>query len=280
MGKALAFLRLARIDHGLMTVLAALTGFLAVGKEWVDVTRLVCGLVAALMAEIGVFAFNDVFNLEEDRVNAPNRPLVRGDLTLFEAKVFGVIALALAVVLSCLTNLLCCVIIALAIATSMLYNVRLKREGFPGNLVVALNTALPFIYGAAIVERALSAKPFLYFLIAFFAMLGREVLKGIRDVEGDRRVGIKTLAIIWGPKRAAYVSALFMCLAVAITPLLLPLATSWLSYILLVAITDLLFLYSSIVIVREPEVAVAERCRKMTLLGMLCGILAFMAASV
>ncbi len=280
MGKALAFLRLARIDHGLMTVLAALTGFLAVGKEWVDVTRLVCGLVAALMVEVGVFAFNDVFNLEEDRVNAPNRPLVRGDLTLFEAEVFGAVALALALVLSCLTNLLCCVIIALAIATSMLYNVRLKREGFPGNLIVALNTALPFIYGAAIVERALSAKPLLYFLIAFFATLGREVLKGIRDIEGDRRVGVKTLAIVWGPKRAAYVSALFMCLAVAITPLLLPLATSWLSYILLVAITDLLFLYSSIVIVREPEVAVAERCRKMTLLGMLCGILAFMAASV
>lgn len=277
-----AYVRLARLDHGIMACLAVVSGALASGglrafysNSW----EIMLGCAVALLVEAGVFAFNDIFNVEEDRINAPWRPLVTGSITLRDAKVFAVATLVSGAYFSTLIGLESFIVVLLAVSTSMLYNYRLKREGFLGNVIVAFNTALPFIYGAVVVGR-LAALIIHYFAIAFLAMLGREVIKGIRDVEGDRRVGLRTLAIVLGLRRAGAVASVLMMAASFLTfPVSLG-VNNPLGYWSLVSISDIVFVYSSIAIALRPDIGVAERLRKLTLVGMLTGILGFAAAGV
>jgi len=279
------YLKLARADHAAVASIATLIGLAAACGGWAALppAQALLGVVVTVAAEVALFVFNDVFNLEEDRVNAPDRPLVSGEVKLSHARLMGVTSMAVAVLSASVLGVAALLIVILALSSGMAYNVKLKREGLPGNIVVALDTALPFVFGSAIlVGFNAPFKVVVFFLIAFTAALGREVLKGIRDVEGDRRAGVKTLAVTRGVKAAAYVSAALNVAAIAMSPLPLFSATSplgWAAYLVLIVATDSLFLYSVALIASKVDRETADKARRYTLLGMLCGTLAFAAAA-
>ncbi|MEM0344788.1 MAG: UbiA family prenyltransferase [Thermofilaceae archaeon] len=279
MGKLGAMLRLARIDHGVMAAIATLVGYALGAQGWSNMQLLpACIAVATtLSVEIGLFVFNDIYNLEEDRINAPWRPLVRGDIGVKEAWIIGLASLVLGTALSLSLGVMPALLVIVAVASGMAYNAKLKRAGLPGNIIVAFDTALPFLFGASIPSGfKIPRLAILLTSVAFLATLGREILKGILDMEGDRRVGVKTLAIVKGPAFAARVASLLMLAAVAASLLAIPLLPEekLLLYASTVALTDALFTYVSFSLLLQKS-AVAARSRKLTLLAMLTGILAF-----
>lgn len=284
--KAAALIKLARLDHGVMVALATFVGgFVAAGASLLSPPyshRVLLGMAVGVLVEAGIFALNDYFNVEEDRINAPDRPLVRGDLTPGEALALGVPCLIAGISLNLALNLEALLLVAAVVALGLLYNCRLKREGLLGNLLVASSTALPFIYGALVLESPPSVPPanYAFSLAAFLAAMGREIVKGIRDLEGDRLVGIKTVAVTAGPRAAARSAlALFSsAIAASVVPALY--LRSPLLYAAAIAPVDALFAYAGAVIAREPTVDGAERVRKLTLLGMAAGILGFLVGSL
>lgn len=276
-------MKLARIEHGLMASFATLVGFALGAGGWRLVQPYAALAVAVtLAAEVGLFVFNDIFNLEEDRINAPHRPLVRGEVSLREAQVLGVLSLATSMMLSLPLGLFPTSLVVFAVASGMAYNIWLKRTGLLGNMVVALDTALPFLFGASIpCGFKMPWLVILLTLIAFLATLGREVLKGIVDMEGDRRAGVRTLALVRGSIFAARVSSFLMLTAVAMSLLAVPFVPerSWLAYVTLVALTDSLFAYVAILLLLRDSRDAAIRGRTLTLSAMLLGILAFATAA-
>ena len=150
------FIQLARIDHGLM-VLVAILSSLSVCKGTVILgdKSLVIGILggfAGLFTEIALFVFNDYYNIEEDKINAPHRPLVKGVISLKEALLFGTFAAFIALILSTyiylsynLYNQLILIITTLILG--LLYDYSLKKVILINNLIVSGLTALPFIYG-------------------------------------------------------------------------------------------------------------------------------------
>ena len=143
MVKLNAILRLARIEHGLIAAFATAVGYAVGAGGWfsVEKTPLAVAAIVTIAVEVGLFVFNDVFNLEEDRVNAPERPLVKGEISVKEAVAVGAISLALGGVLAGTLGPLALAIVLLAISTGMAYNIRMKKSGLPGNVIVALDTA-------------------------------------------------------------------------------------------------------------------------------------------
>ncbi len=284
MGRLRSFLRLARIDHGVMVVVAVLTGVLAAGGvEFLFSENALLAYLSALLAEVGVFVFNDVFNIEEDRVNAPDRPLVKGEVTVKEACIFGACSLALALLLAYSVNFWVFTLAVLGISVSMLYNKYVKRIGPLGNAVVAVSTALPFVYGSASAASSIWEVPlcsWVFFGIAALATYSREIVKGIKDVEGDSRVGVRTYAVLWGEERAAKLALIFMVAAVLLSfPAYLYVRNRFL-YAVFVTPTDFVLMYSSLIIALNPSREMAEKSRKLSLLGMALGILAFLGGSV
>lgn len=267
--------RLIRAEHGAMVSIAVLAGYLASGGE--SLSRALIACTATFFIEAALFATNDIFNLEEDRLNRPSRPLVQGTLSLSEAWRVAVLSMALGVVFSALLGLAPLILACSALAIGLLYNARLKRAAFFGNLIVAALTSLSFMYGAFCAVTNPPAKITVFTLIAFAANLGREIIKGIRDLEGDLRAGVCTLPCEIGIAPSAAVSSAFIFSAVALsiasaryfTPI----------YSILIAITDIIFVYSALIVLLRPKEN-SEKARSLTLIGMLLAILALLLSSL
>ncbi|MHA2358049.1 MAG: UbiA family prenyltransferase, partial [Candidatus Heimdallarchaeaceae archaeon] len=59
-------------------------------------------------------------------------------------------------------------------------------------------------------EAGLAWVPICVGLCAGSGNVGREVIKGLPDIEGDREAGVKTIAVKYGPKVTAIIGSLFL----------------------------------------------------------------------
>jgi geranylgeranylglycerol-phosphate geranylgeranyltransferase len=218
------------------------TGVLAPASFWAAVV--LAGLSTAFITAAGN-VLNDVLDVEGDRTNHPDRPLVTGEVPLERARGM-VVALFMAGFIIVLPVLalypLVGVILALAVLAILGYEFLLKARGFVGNVVVAFLTAMVFLYGGAAGGNAAVLLPFAG--MAFLATLSREVIKDMEDVRGD--VGRVTLPMARGlpyATRVARAAVLGAVVLSAIPPLWFVRATSvaGLVYIGVVAVADLAF---------------------------------------
>lgn len=195
----LAAVQFTRPRNCLLTAVSVWVG--AVTSTQAHTTAAVgfAALGAAAIAAAGN-GMNDVIDLPMDRRNRPDRPLPSGRLAAGSALAIsaflGATGLALAFVAGIVPGLIAFgVLMGLA-----LYNWFLKRTGLPGNLLVSLIAASTFPYGAVTAGNWGN-----WWIPAIFATLyhvGREIVKGVEDMEGDRLAGIRTLALASGARFA------------------------------------------------------------------------------
>lgn len=168
---------------------------------------IVLGAWCGFLLSASAMATNDYFDLEVDRVNTPWRPLPAGLLTPRDALVVGALAgslgLAAAWALSPAAGLLALVVWGLG----FLYNWRLKASGFWGNLIVGFSVAMTFVIGGIGVGQPWNRTVWLFGLIALVFDLAEEIAGDAMDAEGDQKRGSRSIAILWGRRKALLVSA-------------------------------------------------------------------------
>lgn len=227
-------------------------------------------------------AVNDIYDLEVDRVNRPDRPIPSGRVSVVEASRLSLVAL----VVGMLCSLLSLIPLALAIAAayaflSWLYSYRAKKTGFAGNLIVASSVAIPFVYGGEVSGGSIGGSLLLMMaLTAFFSGVGREVVKAMADVDGDAKREVNSIARRKGLAFASVVGAFFFLLAVLTSwvPLLTGLANQVYSFG--VIIPDVIFLYLAVAVVARHDSITAYRVKRVALAGMTVGLLVFIGGAV
>ncbi|MHA2059525.1 MAG: geranylgeranylglycerol-phosphate geranylgeranyltransferase [Candidatus Ranarchaeia archaeon] len=152
---------------------------------------------------------NDIYDIEVDRVNRPDRVLPRGAMTSPQAKIYVVIMYSLAVILASTINLIA---LAGAVVFSFIgyfYAVKGKEMGPIGNLFVSISFSFGLLYGSLIISLTSTISPpvIFYFITSSALLYGREVIKGAEDVEGDKLRDVKTIARSYGFKVSAIVAA-------------------------------------------------------------------------
>ena len=96
------------------------------------------------------------------------------------------------------------------------------------------------------------------------------------DIEGDKTKNIKTIAIIFGPKTAAWVAAIFYLSAVVLSPLPYFFGILGLSYLILVVfVTDLLFVIFTVSLLRDYSPKNAKKIKNLVLIAMLTALIVF-----
>lgn len=224
---------------------------------------------------------NDIYDLEVDRVNRPDRPIPSGRISVSHASKVSLAMLAAGLACAFLSFIPLAVVIALAYAfLSWLYNARAKRTGLPGNLIVASSLAIPFIYGGAVSGGSIGGSLLLMMaLTAFFSGVGREVVKSMADVEGDAKREVNSIARTRGLGFASRIGALFFLLAVLTSwvPLITGLANQVYTYG--VIIPDVIFAYLSVTIVLHYDSKSAYRVKRVALAGMTVGLLVFIGGA-
>jgi len=274
-------LRLIRPINCVMMGFAVLVGAAIEGGSGVlgSWPSLALGFMTGFMLTGSAMAINDYYDREIDAINEPSRPIPSGAVAPKEALATSMALSAAALLAAWLTSPSNLAVAVFSWIVMAAYSARGKRTGLLGNLMVSTCIAVPFIYGGLAVEGALSASSLLFALMAFLSNTGREVTKGIVDIEGDRAKGVRTVAVSRGARAAAGIAAAFYLSAAAISFLPLPLGLVSLWYVPFVALTDLGLIYSSVSLVRRPTRENSRRTKNRVLLLMMSGLLGFLAGS-
>ncbi len=275
--------RLVRLNNVLVSFAGTVVGGLVAKGVGLDLPWSTYGVLAlaaasSAMVTAGGNVLNDVLDVEGDRVNHPERPLVTGAIRMPSARAlaFGLFVASLVAILPILRLAPWVGIIwAVAVGALLTYEFRWKALGLAGNLLVAFLTAAVFLYGGAAAGAPALLLPFA--LMAFGATLSREVIKDMEDAGGD--VDRRTLPRVRGFGTASWVARGAVAVAIGLSPL--PLLSflrlsspAGIIYLGLVLVADGLFVYS---VARLPNDL--HREQTVSKAAMTVALLAFLAAA-
>jgi geranylgeranylglycerol-phosphate geranylgeranyltransferase len=172
----------------------------------------IIGLTMAAVLNAASNALNQIYDLEIDRINKPRRPLADGRLSIRVAWQFTWWAYGVALLLAWLVapdgRHECFWIVLIATVITVLYSVppaRTKRLGIWANVTIAIpRGVLLKVAGWSAVKTVMAVEPWFIGAIFGLFLLGASTTKDFADMEGDARGGCRTLPIIYGVRRAAW----------------------------------------------------------------------------
>ncbi|MCX8201158.1 MAG: geranylgeranylglycerol-phosphate geranylgeranyltransferase [Candidatus Caldarchaeum sp.] len=278
--RAKSFLKLSRPPNGLLMFFAVLIGVLFSEKQNVTFETGFYAFVTAFGLTSSSMALNDYFDKEVDAVNNPSRPIPSGEISPRAALLFAVFTAFAGLFTAFQTSPECLAFASLTYLVSASYNIFLKKTGFFGNLAVSFTVVAPFLYGSLLSDASISQRIVVLALLAFLANTGREVIKGMTDVEGDALRQVNTIARKYGLGRAAQLGATLYLSAVVLSPLPYLLNIVGPYYLTAVAAADVGFVFSSIKILKNPSPQTARKQKNLTLVWMFLALLSFAVGGV
>ncbi len=199
---------------------AFLCGSIASGQTtWslADVSRILIGVTLAgpvLCAFSQVI--NDYFDREVDAINEPHRLIPSGLVSTRQVVATITILFALGVLISIYMGQAVSLFVTIGMALAIAYSVpplRAKRNGWIGNAMVGISyEGLAWMAG----HIAFAPLTFPSVLLALLYSFGTHGIMSINDyksIEGDRISGIRSIPVLLGPQRAAWLIVVTMNLA-------------------------------------------------------------------
>lgn len=200
-------------------------------------------VLSILFIVAGGYVINDIFDIDIDKNNKPERLLVTKSFSEKEAKVFYVVltilgvasALASSLIIAKTKFLTLFALLLLLIGILYSYSSTYKRKLVVGNIIVAISVAfavfLPWLFEmlylsnnilllSASKEVMMGILPYvmIYTAFAFFMTLIREIVKDAEDAAGDSLTHCRTIPIVYGIKK---MNIILLVLAVLTWSLLL-----------------------------------------------------------
>lgn len=258
------YLEITRPVNSIMAGLGAIIGAIISGAPF-SISFLYVFWAVFFITGAGM-VLNDYYDLEIDKINAPHRPIPSGRISQKKALFYSIGLFIAGISFSALINIYCLVLALINSFLLFLYSKKFKRDFLSGNIMVSYFTASTFLFGAFI---AFDFKLVLIVsLLAFLSNMGREILKSIEDVRGDKKMKLDTLPIAVGITSAKTIAQGFIASAVILSPLPSLLGFLNTTYLGIVSIADVLFLYS---LSQTPS-----KAQKIAKLAMLVVLLAFL----
>lgn len=271
--------RITRPHNSVVAGFAALIGYLIATGTLTLPSLLLAVIVACITA--GGNVINDLYDVEIDRVNRPERPIPSGQVSLSGARLYAGMLFIVGISLAALTTTLCLAIAVINTGMLVAYAVLLKRTPLVGNVAVAYLAASIFLFGGAFagVEGLFQNLPLAG--ITFLATVAREVLKDAEDVSGDAAGGAVTLPMIVGVRRTGLLA--FACACGAVFASILPVGHWWGPlYLVAIGIVDLVILAGAwrSVGCSTPECVRDSKATSLLRAGMFSALVVFTIAAV
>lgn len=284
-------IEITRPINCLMGALTVVIGLLNTRSN-VPLDKLTINIILGVFTYIFLAAsgniINDVYDIEIDKINRPERPIPRGSISLKQAKELFFLYLIIGIFLSLVNTLILSLpLINLALAfffgfIAWVYAKWGKKSGFFGNIIVGVSFSIGLVYGAYLNTPIIPPYIFYFFITAFSLLVAREIIKGCEDIEGDKNHGVKTLAIKIGIKSSRNISVIFVLLAVMF--FILPIFTTILNFFFFIIFMVIgLIEVGYIVVLMFTSDLRKEDLKKISLLlkiAMFLGLIAFFFASL
>jgi len=290
------WIRIMRPFNCFLITMCAIVGIMVSNPESFQVvSQLLDHLPTLIMIFVGGWALsasamvlNDYFDIEVDKINDPKRPIPSGEITPKQALTFGIVLIAIGILMgigidlyeffnngsesqigvSIVTAVICAIMAAA-------YTKYMKRFSIIGNLAVSIGVWMGFLYGDLVLDFEISVLTQCMGAAAFFLNFGREVSKGIMDVEGDRENNVSTVATALGAKWTAIIASaiIFLAIPVSIIPIFVA-GASWV-YLFSINIIQALVIAVCIWMLIDNRPETIKRIKYVVLVTMLLALIAF-----
>lgn len=185
-------------------------------QQSIQYANLLAASLGTLLISNGGFIINDIFDLDIDRINRPDRPLPARRVSLGAAWVVYLLSTVGGVLLGFAANAQAGLAGLVIAAALFAYSSALKKRFVIGHVAIGLmgGMLLPF-GGLAMGHLWPTAFTFPVTFLAFFA---REVVKTVPDVEGDQAQGVDNFATRYGPLLALRLGQTLMTVSLVLFP--------------------------------------------------------------
>ena len=194
----------------------AVSSGVAWSGHWVVIAMgvVLCGPLLCASSQ----AVNDWFDRHVDAINEPSRPIPSGRMPGRWGLLVAILWTGLSLLGAAALGLwvLCAAVAGLIL--SWIYSappIRLKLNGWWGNLACAVSyEGLAWVTGAAVLLGNVTPPGRILGLAALYSLgaHGIMTLNDFKSIEGDRRLGVKSLPVLLGAEHAAEVACVVMAL--------------------------------------------------------------------
>lgn len=243
--RMLGLFRLFRFELPFTAGVCVILGeILALGKI-PTTTEIVLGFLSIFFISATALILNDYFDLETDKINAPERPLPAGLVTEQDVVLLSIAVTMLGFITGYLISLEALLAVILVWTVGFLYNWRFKKAGFIGNLMVSFSVGMTFVFGGIAVDNPFEKIVWFFAIIVMLIDLGEEIAADAMDIEGDRQAGSRSLALVLGRENALKISGATFLLVIVVSSL--PFLLGWLEWIYLfpILLINVVILYST-----------------------------------
>jgi 4-hydroxybenzoate polyprenyltransferase len=204
-----AYFAIIRPNNILLTLLtqvvfmlaASRTSFLQINWENIIFPESILVVLTCCLTAAGGYVINDLFDVDTDHVNRPNKRILKRDISHRAAIIYYALLTAAGQICGYAAGL-GMGLFASAIAILLyFYSSDLKAMGLPGNLLIAFMSG-SVIYVASRGINEISQGYFAeYAFLAFLLTFARELIKDAEDIEGDKQQECETFPIVHGTKK-------------------------------------------------------------------------------
>ncbi len=253
MEKINGLFRLLRFELPFSAGVCVVMGQLLALGEFSTIGITAAGFVSVFFISASILVLNDYFDVETDKINAPERPIPSNLVLPSEALFFSSLLLFAGLILSYLISNTVLIISIVLTLVGFLYNRYFKKSGLPGNLMVSFSVGMTFIYGGATVGLPLNKAVVFFCFIAALIDLGEEIAADSMDEQGDRLINSNSLAIKYGKETALKISWYIFLFVILLT--FVPFIIGWFpaAYLIPIAIMDIAIGYSALKLVASRD---------------------------
>lgn len=208
--KSKSFLNIIRYENIFPTLLLSFSGGFITNKSVLKILKnpdFMISTVNTILIMSSSMILNDLFDINIDKKNKKNRPLVNGEMTVKEALIYSAVLLGLTEYLSYkYLPYYLQMIMNFSIVNIIIYTPILKRILFIKNLSCSFLVSFSIMVGGLASTTINNISNFNLLMMVsnmvFFGSLHNEILMDISDYSGDKENNILTVPIAFGKENA------------------------------------------------------------------------------
>lgn len=177
--------------------------------------------------------YNNIRDVEGDRINDPERPLARGSIGIGFAWSLMALLAASGFLFSWLAGPFLLPVNITYILLGVIYSSFTKSRGMLSYITLVTSHIIVPLLSGYLLNESLDGKIMMVSGFMFITEVMAFSLKDYKDIEGDRKMGMQTLPIVLTPKRAAFITCAGLCLPLFLV--WIPWQLLGLSYVFLLA---------------------------------------------
>ena len=205
---------LTLFTQGVFMIAASRTSYFTI--DWSNIVwpESVLIILTCCLTAAGGYIINDLFDVETDHINRPNKRILKRDISHKAAIVYYIILTALGQICGYYAGI-GIGLFASAIAVLLyFYSSDLKAMGLPGNSLIAFMSGSVIYIASRGIHEIHSAYFAEYAFLAFLLTMARELVKDAEDIEGDKEQGCETFPILYGTRKTNILSNVILALIV------------------------------------------------------------------